>query len=227
MDAPTPAGPSIAANVWYWRSMGATLGALLGISAMGAVYVASTIPAVEAVVHVRAILDPDGFFGVGSMRPPWAVAPIAAALAGFMCAPRTMAGRRWAGVAMGYLTYALGIFIAPLAVFGPPWPGADPSFGFEPSLADVLTNVVFGLPVLSVIAGIVLAPMLVVCSAAGVLWAMGLRAILVAGGASVGVPEQRSRDGQILFWTAVLLGIGWLIVGVPMLTFMGDPGFVD
>jgi hypothetical protein len=227
MDAPTPVSPAVAPSTWYFRSMGATVGAILGLGAMGALYVASAIPAVESVIHIRAILDPDGFFGVGAMLPPWAVAPIAAGLAGFVCAPRTMAGRPWAGVAMGYVTYAIAIFIAPLAVFGLPWTAADPSFGFETSLVDILGNLVFGLPALSVIAGIVLAPMLLVCAAAGILWAIGLRAILVAGGASVGVPERRGKDGQILFWTAVLLGIGWLMVGIPMLTFMGDPGFVD
>jgi hypothetical protein len=229
MDAPTPVSPTVAQRTWYARSMGATLGAVLGLAAMGALYVASAIPAVESVIHIRAILDPDAFLGIGALLPPWAVAPIAAGLGGFICAPRTMAGRRWSGVAMGYVTYVIGILIAPLAVFGPPWIGSDPSFGYEPGLVDTLGNLVFGLPALSVIAGIVLAPLLLVCSAAGIAWAFGLRAILVAGGATVaaGEPERRAVDGQILFWIAVLLGIGWLMVGFPMLTLMGDPGLID
>ena len=227
MDAPTPVSPAVTPSTWYVRSMGATLGAVLGLGAMGALYVASAIPAVESVIHIRALLDPDGFFGIGAMLPPWALAPIAAGLAGFVCAPRTMTGRRWAGVAMGYLTYAIGLLIAPLAVFGPPSTGSDPPFGYQPGLVDILGNLVFGLPALSVIAGIVLAPLLLVCAAAGIVWAIGLRAILVAGGASVGEPEQRKVDGQILFGIAVLLTIGWLLIGLPILTMMGDPGFVD
>jgi hypothetical protein len=227
MDAPTPISPALATNTWYVRSMGATLGAVLGLLAMGALYVAATIPAVESVTHIRAILDPDGFFGIGAALLPWAVAPIAAALAGFLFAGRTMAGHHWAGVAMGFLTYVIGVVIAPLAVVGPTWVGGDPSFGSEPGVAEMLGSVVFGLPALSAIAGIVLAPLLLVCGMAGIVWAFGLRAILTAGGATVGETDQRAVDGRILVAIAILLGIGWLIIGFPMLTLMGDPGFVD
>jgi hypothetical protein len=227
MDAPTPVSPAVTPSSWYTRSMGATLGAVLGLGAMGALYGASAIPAVESVVHIRALLDPDGFLGIGAMLPPWAVAPIAAGLAGFICASRTMAGRRWAGVAMGYVTYAIGLIIAPLAVFGPPSTGSDPFLGYQPGLVDVLGNLVFGLPAMSMIASIVLAPLLLVCAAAGIVWAFGLRAILVAGGATVGEPERRTVDGWVLLAIAAVLGLGWLFIGLPMLTILGDPGFID
>jgi len=138
-----------------------------------------------------------------------------------------MAGQHWAGVAMGFLTYAIGVLIAPLAVFGPPLVGGDPSFGFDPGPVEMLGNLVFGLPALCAVAGIALAPLLLVCGAAGLVWATGLRSILVAGGATVGETDQRAVDGRILFWIVVLVGIGWLMIGFPMLTLMGDPGFVD
>jgi hypothetical protein len=194
---------------------------------MGALYVASAIPAVESVVHIRALLDPDGFLGIGAMLPPWAVAPIAAGVAGFICASRTMAGRRWAGIAMGYVTYAIGLIVAPLAVFGPPSTGGDPSFGYQPGLLDLLGNLVFGLPAISMIASIALAPLLLVCAAAGMVWAFGLRAILVAGGATVGEPDHPTVDGWVLLAITAVLGLGWLVIGLPMLTLVGDPGFVD
>ena len=226
MDAPTPVSPALATSRWYVRSMGATLGAVLGLGAIGALYVATAIPAVESVTHIRAILDPDGFFAMGATLPPVAVAPIAAALAGFVCAGRAMAGHHWAGVVMGFLTYAIGVLIAPLSVFGPSWFGADP-FGLDPGPVEMLGNLMFGLPAIAAIAGIVLAPLLVVCGAAGIVWAIGLRAILVAGGATVGETERRVLDGRILFWGAVLLGIGWLLIGFPVLTIVDNPGFVD
>ena len=76
-------------------------------------------------------------------------------------------------------------------------------------------------------ASIVLAPLLLVCAAAGIVWAFGLRAILVAGGATVGEPERPTVDGWVLLAIAAVLGLGWLVIGLPMLTVMGDPGFVD
>lgn len=227
MDAPTPVTPALAPSTWYFRSTGAVLGGFLGLGTMGAIYLISAIPAVESIVHIRALLDPEGFLAMGGALPPWAVAPIAAGLAGLICTPRVMTGRRWAGVAMGFGTYALGVLIAPLAVFAPPWAVSDPTFGADPGIANAVADMLIGLPAVAAVASIVLAPLLFVCAAAGAVWAFGLRTILVGGGATVGTQERPTIDGKVLLGIGILLGVGWLAIALPMLTIFGDPGFVD
>jgi hypothetical protein len=227
MDAPTPVSPALAPNTWYFRSMGAVIGAVLAFCAMGALYVASSLPIVESALFIRSFLTGDGFLSMGGGLPPWTVAPIAAALAGALCAPRTMAGTRWAGVTMGYLTYGIALLLAPLAVFAPPWGMGDLTTRAGIDIGEAVVRVLVGIPVIAVLAGVFLAPLLVVCGAAGIAWAASLRAVLRAGGATVATPDRQSIDGWLLFWTAVVLGLGWVTVAVGLVGVLGGGEFVD
>lgn len=216
MDASPLRSPAVAQNPGYFRSMGATLGAFLGLSAMGVLYIVSGIPAVEDILHVRYILGPlgaapdDGATTLGGGPVAWAVAPIAAGVAGFLCAPRTMAGRRWAGVAMGYLTYGIAILIAPLAVFTAPSAGLDLSVGPVEEVIRTVGRLFVGVPFVAAIGGVVLAPLLVVCAVGGAVWAATVRRVLRSIGAMVGPTKRSGVDGMVLLGIAVVLGLLWI-----------------
>ena len=227
MDARTPVSPAVMPSVWYSRSMGAVIGAVLGLAAMGALYVVSAIPAVESIVFIRSFLTGEGFLAMGGSLPPWTVAPIAAALGGAVWAPHAMSGSRWAGVTMGYLTYGIALLIAPLAVFAAPWTVDDLSSRAGVDLAEAIASVFVGIPVIAVLAGIVLAPLLAVCAVAGIAWAAALRAVLRAAGATIGTADHRTSNGWLLFWMAVVLGLLWVIVAVGLMGAISGGGMID
>ena len=217
MDATTLPEPADAPLPTTVRSMGATLGALLGMSAMVVLYVAAAIPAVEAVLRVHYILGPDGMTSSGAVRIlAWAVAPVAAAAAGWIAAQRAFVGRRLAGAWMGYLTYGLAMVIAPLVVFGPDIIGPDPYDGGRQPL-ETLSTLVTMVPVATIFASVVLAPLLLACVVAGTVWAAALRWVMRGApdpGPRPSIPE---TDTRLLLVIGAMLGILWLLAAVVVL----------
>jgi len=226
MDATPDPQPAVALPPTV-RSMGAMLGALLGLGAMGLLYIASTLPAVESLVHTHDILGSDGIAAAGGTRLlAWAVAPVAAAIAGWISAPRALVGRRHAGVRMGFLTYGIAILIAPLLVLGPSLTGADVLDGLAADPVESLASVVSNGPSVIVFVigfgSVILWPLLVVCAGAGAVWAEAVRWVTrgsVDPGPRPDIPE---TDTRLLLAVAVLLGSFWLLFAVVTL---GGPWF--
>ena len=228
MDAPTTPGPSVAALPTTVRSMGATLATVLGISAMGLAYVVSEIPVVESALHVRYILGPDG---VGSGAPlilAWAVAPIAAAAAGWIAAPRALIGRQFAGVWMGFLAYAIAIAIAPIVVFGPMVMGPNVIDGEGAAPFVGLVEFLVSVPFIALLAGLILAPLLVVCVVAGTVWAGAVRWAM-RGAADPGPqPAIPETDIRLLIVMGSMLGVLWFLFAVVALSgSFGGGEFID
>lgn len=211
------------------RSMGATLGAVLGLAAMAGLYELSAVPEVEAVLHVRLILGPGGYDEVPfSAVLAWTVAPVAAAIAGWFNAARALGGRRWAGVWMGYATYGVAIVIAPFVIY------ALPSLTmFAPSdlasMAKSTADLAAGSVMLVILSGIILAPLLLVCASLGALWARVLRAVLGATPTS-GEDSPPAASGPVLLAIAIVLGILWSGIAVTLIGsggLFGGGEFID
>lgn len=101
-----------------YRTIGAVTGGGLALAVFGVLYALSSIPAVGSITLLSLVLDPSrgAEFG-GSLL--WAVAPVSAAIAGWLLAPRALAGDRWSGAAMGFVTYFTAIVVGPLVVLSP------------------------------------------------------------------------------------------------------------
>lgn len=113
----------------------------------------------------------------------WAVPPIAAGLAGALVAPWAAGRARWAGMAMGYVSYLLGIGLGPLFVLVLPSIGAPQAVGSGAvSVLDSLLSIVFGVGVLWFIGAVILAPLLSACVVAGIAWAAGVRRVVAGPG---------------------------------------------
>jgi hypothetical protein len=216
------------------RSMGATLGVILGLAAMGLVYIASAIPVAESVLHIRYILGPDGIAATSGTRLlAWAVAPVAAGMAGWISAPRALVGRRFAGVRMGFWTYAIAIVVAPFLVFGPSLAGPGVIEGIErqplESLQSIVTSGPFVVAMIIGFGAVILAPLLLVSAGAGAVWAAAVR-WLTRGSGDPGlradIPE---TDTRLLVVMAATLGLLWLVVTVVTLgsTVFSGGEFID
>jgi hypothetical protein len=191
--------------------MGATLGGLFGILAMGGLYAVSEVPTVESVLHVRYVLGPDGPAGaLGTTALAWAVAPIAAAVAGWFNADRAVRGQRWAGARMGYVAYGLAILIAPIAVFAAAsvatFDPSDPIEAVQGASGVVLMSMLF-----AALAGLLLAPLLMVCAAAGAVWAGAIRSVVGRIPPTADLPPPAAANGTTLALIATILALLWLV----------------
>lgn len=181
-----------------------------------------SIPAVEQALHLRTILGPTGF---GVPDPlgtalAWAAGPLAALVAGWFQSPRVAARRPWAGLVMGALTYLLGIAfgVIGLAVIDPLVNG---------SLAP-LDQVVISVMFLPPVGVFLLAPVLVVCMASGIVWAAALRVVSGSGDGEVDrSPPETSRLGWVLLAVAAGLVVLWVMTLSGFLNLINGGELVD
>lgn len=198
------------------RLLGALLGAALASAVLVAGYVLGSIPAVERALGLRFLLGPNGFPIADPLGTAlaWAAGPLAALVAGWIQSPRVAARRPWAGLVMGAETYLLGIVVGVigLAVI-------DPLINGSLAPIDQVAISVMFLPVLGVF---MLAPVLVVCMASGIVWAASLR--LLTGNGD-GAEHRSGPDTSRLGW--VLLAVAAGLVGLWVMTVGGFLGFIN
>jgi hypothetical protein len=208
-----------------YRTFGAIVGAGLAFVVMAGLYAATAILALDSVLLVRTIFDPGGPVSAGGPPFVWGVAPVAGAIAGWLVAPRALAGDRWSGSAMGIVTYAVAVVIGPSAVFGP---SVATLGGRDPSAIEQLAEFVVGSMMLALLGAVVLLPLLIVCIAGGALWAVLFRRLVEAsGGLRVTLPSKPFHAQWFLVGFGVAAA-GWLIIAVGILgVFTGGPGFAD
>jgi hypothetical protein len=164
---------------------------------------------VERTLGLRFILGPNGF-GVADplgTALAWAAGPLAALVAGWFQSPRVAAGRPWAGMVMGALTYLLGIAfgVIGLAVI-------DPLINGSLAPIDQVAISVMFLPVLGVF---MLAPLLVVCMASGIVWAAALRLLT---GSGIGAVDRTAPDTSRLGWVLLAVAAGLVVLWVMTLS---------
>lgn len=189
------------------------LNGLLGTRVLGAAIAAAVaFAAIWSAWTVAHLVDRGGGLGLeevlgrngiaGGQRAgqvlAWATGPIAAGIAGWVLAPRSLGHLGRNGANMGALTYVLAIAIAPIAGL----PAALTPTEFGSATGEVLTLV----PFLWLISGVLLAPLLLVCIVAGIAWA-GLLAIARGPDAPTDAPPPST------FLVAALVGLlalAWL-----------------
>jgi len=171
--------------------------------------VLGSIPAVEQALHLRTILGPTGF---GVPDPlgtalAWAAGPLAALVAGWLRSPSVVGRRPWAGLVMGALTYLFGIAfgVIGLAVIDPLVNGS-----LAP-IDQVAISVVF----LPLVGAFLLAPVLVVCMASGIVWAAALRLLTGSGD---GAEDRSSPDTSRLGWVLLAVAAGLVVLWVMTLS---------
>lgn len=208
-----------------YRTFGAVVGAGLASVVMAGLYAVTAIPALDSVLLVRTIFDPGGLESAGGPPIVWAVAPVAGALAGWLVAPRALAGDRWSGSAMGILTYAVAVLIGPLAVFGA---NSANGGGGDPGPIMQFVGLVAGSLFFAVIGAVVLLPLSVVCIGGGTLWAVVFRGMVEAsGGLGAALPSKPFQARAFVVLFAIGL-VAWMMVAVPLLGLFSDGGaFVD
>lgn len=175
-----------------YRNIGAVLGAVLGLAAIGILYLVTANPAVESVLLVRAVL---------SAKPSEAVQPamvavpaVSAAVGGWWLAPRALVRDRWSGIVMGAATYGVATLLGPfVALLG------EPTIDPFKLLAGTIS--------VALIAAVALFPLLPVCSLFGVGWAAVLRS-------AIGVRPDRSArprrfSGRLIVFAYAALGLLW------------------
>ena len=184
-----------------YRNIGAITGALLGLAAVGILYLVTWIPEVESVLLIRTVLSGDGLFPSGSIPLAMVgVPPLSAAIAGWLVAPRAMAGDQWSGVAMGATTYFAANLLGPTVAYGI-------------STETPFVELVAGAAIVGVFASFLLFPLLLVCVVAGSAWAKLLRVV-------ARLPDAQSLPSRPFPGLAILLGAGVLAVGWLPLAFM-------
>jgi hypothetical protein len=208
-----------------YRTFGAIVSAGLAFVVMAGLYAATAIPALDSVLLVRTIFDPGGPGSAGGPPFVWAVAPLAGALAGWLVAPRALAGDRWSGSAMGVVTYAVAVVIGPFAVFGP---SVMTVGGRDPSAIDQVAELVVASIMFGLLGAVVLLPLLVACIASGALWAVLFRRLVEAsGGLGVTLPSKPFHAQWFLLGFG-LAAVAWLFIAVGIFGVLtGRPGFVD
>jgi len=184
--------------------------------------VLGSIPDVAEALHLRTILGPTGF---GVPDPlgtalAWAAGPLAALVAGWFQSPRVAARRPWAGLVMGALTYLLGIAfgVIGLAVI-------DPLVNGSLAPIDQVAMSVMFLPLVGVF---LLAPVLVICMASGIIWAAALRLLTGSGDkAKDRSSPDTSRLGWVLLAVAAGLVVLWVITLSSFLSLINGGEFID
>ena len=215
-----PAPRALPAHV---RVIAAVLGGLMAAAVLGALYVASGVPAVEAIMHLRFLMDP---VGLNASESPLAVelsraaGLVAAGLSGGLLAPAAARGERWAGPWMGTSTYFLTLFAAALI----PW--LTRALDGSATWGDALGQSLIGAPFLTLLAAGVLAPLFVACVAAGTVWAWSVRRLVGTAGPAVNT----MLGGHAATWLAfisLMLGLGWLVLAPILGPVLGLDAFVD
>lgn len=203
--------------------IGLALGALVGGIATAALLLVGLASGIASGGSLDLLVGPDGIFAPDrGARFVWLVPPIAAGVAGAIVAPWAVRRTRWAGTAMGYLTYLLGIGIGPLFVLVLPSLGASTVGTDAVSAFDSLLSVIFGVGVLWFIGAVILAPLLVACVLGGIGWAAAVRR-MVGGSAVVddrraGAPspvaDRQLVDGPLIVMVVIasVLGLLWLLL---------------
>lgn len=198
--------------------IGLVLGALVGGIATAALLLVGLASGIASGGSLDLLVGPEGIFSTDrGARFVWLVPPIAAGGAGAIVAP--WAGRRvrWAGTAMGFLTYLIGIGIGPVFVLFLPSLGATPTVGTDTvSVFDSLLSVIFGVGVLWFIGAVILAPLLVACVLGGIGWAAALRRVIDGSDATAASPTAARPlvDGPLIVMVVIasVLGLLWLLL---------------
>jgi len=226
---PPPAPPPVDSAVQRldprYRSLGAIVGAAVGAVAMAAVYLATLVPAVAAIGMVEILVGPDGLLSMSAsaMLLFWATGPIAAALTGWVMAPRALAGDRWSGVAMGFATYFVAVLIGPFLVIGPMMLAVAPIDGGEAAGFGSLVAMSTWVPV----GAILLFPLLGPCVVGGVAWATALRRVVAtSGGVGISLPS-RPQPMAWMIATAIVLGVLWFGATMVLIGFGSSEVWMD
>ena len=187
------------------RLVGAALGAVAGLVAIGGLYLIARVSGWSEWVGLALLVGEDGVFSPTSGAPlAWAVPPLAAAVVGAVTAPAAARGVRWSGWWMGFLTYFLGILLGAIVLVLIPTSALETSGDFQVS---PVTYVV-GLLTLAFVGSIIAAPMLVLCVAAGIGWAAIVRRVAPAGDGT----DPGARPIIVLGVVAAILAVLWLMV---------------
>jgi hypothetical protein len=208
-----------------YRSLGAIVGAGIGAVAMAAVYLATLVPAVAAVGIVEILVGPEGLLTISGagMLLFWATGPIAAAVTGWMMAPRALAGDRWSGVAMGFATYFLAVLIGPFLVLGPMALTMAPIDGG--GAADLGSLLAMGTWV--PVGAVLLFPLLGPCVVGGVAWAAAVRRVVAtSGGVGLALPS-RPQPMAWMVATAIVLGVLWFGATMVLIGFAQSDVWMD
>jgi hypothetical protein len=175
------------------RLVGAALGGVLAFAVMVGLYLATAEPTVQQLLGVRLLLGIDGI-ALGSpafLVGGWLVAPAAGTVSGWLLAEHAAGGRRWAGAWMGACTFGLAITFAVALV----------SVGTGGDIAASASQLAAIAPIL-ILAGTLLAPLLPICLASGVLWERMFRTINPRLGFG-----QRSSDRALPIMPIVIVGV--------------------
>ena len=209
------AGPA-ASQVMRTRLIGAGLAAILALLAtLVAVRIDALVYPDPLDSPIATVFGPTGIAGTDatSMFLVWAVAPLAAAIAGVVFAVPAAGRVARTGLWMGCATYVIAILISPIALALAPE-------GRETSVDLGLGLIMLGF--LWVAAGALLAPLLGVCLVAGTIWATLLRRV-------VGAPPIAGPLAALPLWPVVALGVsaifGWTIIMAMFGAMSGATGF--
>jgi hypothetical protein len=180
-----------------YRNLGAIIGALLALAAVGILYVAASVPMLESLFFVRTILSGDAVTPEAVVKPLMVgVPPVSAAVGAWLVAPQAIAGDRLSGVAMGAVTYLIAIVVGPILAFH--------------SVADVPSIDILSAAMVSIFAMFLLFPLLLVCVAFGVAWAAALRWLVRATGQRSGIPSPPRLPAAPFIVGFAALAFGWL-----------------
>lgn len=222
----TPPRPEAPARTRV-RLIGLLLGALVGAAVTALLLLVGVASGIAAGGSLDLLVGPDGLFAPErGARYVWVVPPIAASGAGAIVAPWAARRTRWAGAAMGFMTYLIGIGIGPLFVLVLPDLGAPPTVGsVAVSAFDGLLSVLFGVGVLWFIGAVILAPLLLACVVGGIAWAAALRGVVGDPGAPAPPPAAPRPlvDAPLIVMVVVasVLGLLWLLL-VAVLQVLAD-----
>jgi hypothetical protein len=152
------------------RPVAAVVAALLALGSTALLYLLAGIPEVESFAHIRYVLGPDGFMQSSlAITLAWAAGPIAAALCGWALAVRAARRERWTGAWMGLATYAVALLLAAFV------PDLTRAIDNQAPWGQSMLEGLIGAPIMALVAGAVLGPLLVSCVVAGSAWAWIVR----------------------------------------------------
>ncbi len=202
---PTEGRSSVATSRFGARAVGAVVGAVVGLAAIGILFVVARLLGVADSTAFALMVGEDGVFSPTSGAPlAWAVPPLAAAIVGAGTGPTAARGVEWSGAWMGFLTYLLGIVIGAILLVLVPTVALTETEGVPVGPM----NLVFGALVLAVVGAIIATPLLLLCVGGGVVWAAVVRRVAPAdGGATPG-----SRPALLIVIVGVVLGVLWVML---------------
>jgi hypothetical protein len=155
------------------RVLGAALGAAIGLAAMVLLSVVARVTGLHESIPLAFAVGESGVFSpTEGFLPAWFVPPIATGLAGGLLARSAVARVRWAGSAMGFVTYLLAILLGATVLVAAVVGGAMSG----PAVTSIV-DIAIGWIVFVVIGAVVMTPLLAVCVVAGIAWAALLRRI--------------------------------------------------